>query len=1248
MAMDETKPIAPQDPGKSRDERLAQVLARCADRLNAGQELKVEEILREHPDLAPELESALGTLRDFGSTFKAAPPPEVLGDYRIVGELGRGGMGIVYEAVQVSLGRRVALKILPPSLLPDARAVMRFQHEARVASRLDHPGICAVYGAGVEEGVPYIAMRYLEGETLAKRIEAERSSGSAAASTVCATPVGGEEPPAGEAPPESVAPPADRGQILERVHLIEKAARALHHAHEAGLIHRDIKPGNIMVTREGEPVILDFGLARAEEGGATALTLSGEMMGTPAYMSPEQIAAEKVAIDRRTDVYSLGVTLYELLTLKRPFEAPTREGLFQKILKSEPPDPRRLNRRVPRDLKVIIETALEKDLGRRYQTALDLAEDLRRLREREPILARPAGPVLRFRRWTQRNPVLATATLGLFTVLATGLAIALVLLDQVRTAQLGTEKALSKEKESRDTAEYQSFLANIIAAEQALLLKDPESLRRRLDAVPESRRKWEWGYLDGQADRSLRTFRGHADDVVSVSFSHDGRRILTASLDRTARIWDVTTGSEIAVLRRHVDQVHCASFSPDGTWVATGAGHPKNLVEVSTWQGDFTARLWDSATGEEKAVLKGHEAVITHLAFSPDGTRLVTVDEERLALVWDVPSARQVSRLGKRSSRHRDRVIALSFSPDGKMVATGSYDRTAKVWDVESGAEVATLGEPVPMPKDPFEGFGAVVPAFSPDGSRLAAGFFDGTVKVWSTKTWAEPRVLRGHKSDVIFVAFDPEGKRIISVSLDKTFRVWSGETGEELLAAEIPGASIHGMDFSREGGAAAGRNCIATGAGGRLIAAGLEDSSAGIWDLSTGKEVSTLRGHASSGSGFYFWSGGVLSVAFSPDGTRLLTGSNDRTAKLWDVRPGTGRTVLSGHAGEVTGLAFSPDGTRLASASMDGAVKIWDVDAGAEHATLTGHTSSINVFRWSPDGKRLVTGSADRTAKIWDVESGKEPAVLRGHAGIVLAAAFSPDGRRIATGAHLDPVVRLWDVESGAEVGTFKGHMPGTPFGMGIRAVSFSSDGTLLVTASLDRTARIWDVESAEELVALRGHGGPVHFASFTGDGAQVITASRDGTVRIWETESGAELAALEVHDAGIEGAALGPDGKLLLAWAPDGSCNLWSLQKRSELASLRGHQGPVRCAAFSPDGGRIVTGSTDGTARIWDPLSGNQLVTLRGHVRENERTAINAVSFSPDGTRIATGASDRTVILWDSIPEPVRAARRLGAERK
>ncbi len=363
-----------------------------------------------------------------------------IGPYRLIRELGRGGQGFVHLAEDGRLGRKVALKLLSGLAAGSRQGLLRFRREAEAASRLDDPGICTVYETGEIDGLPFIAMQYVEGESLAARIRA-RSRGEASRST---------DP---DGTPDSSSA---RGDLDDWGLVIERVARSLHAAHEAGLVHRDVKPANIMISRDGRPVILDFGLARADDHESQGLTRTGDLLGTPAYMAPEQILGRVHEIDRRSDVYALGVTLFECLAGQRPHSAPTREALYRQSVEGAPPPPSRFDPRVPRDLDVIVLTALDREPDRRYQSALALADDLRRFRHREPIAARPAGPLLRLGRWAERNPALATALGLLFLFLSVGLGVTTSLWQRSETSLAEAREA--KKLADRKTREARANL----------------------------------------------------------------------------------------------------------------------------------------------------------------------------------------------------------------------------------------------------------------------------------------------------------------------------------------------------------------------------------------------------------------------------------------------------------------------------------------------------------------------------------------------------------------------------------------------------------------------------------------------------------------------------------------------------------------------------------------------------------------------------------------------------------------------
>jgi WD40 repeat protein/energy-coupling factor transporter ATP-binding protein EcfA2 len=544
--------------------------------------------------------------------------------------------------------------------------------------------------------------------------------------------------------------------------------------------------------------------------------------------------------------------------------------------------------------------------------------------------------------------------------------------------------------------------------------------------------------------------RGHEGTVNRAAFSPDGARIVTASVDKTARIWDVATGQPIGEpLTGHEAQVSSAAFSPDGKRVVT-----------ASW--DQTARIWDAATG--KAIgepLKGHVGIVYSAAFSPDGARIITASLDKTARIWDATSGQPI---GQPLTGHQAAVYKAAFSPDGQRIVTASEDKTARVWDAASGQPI---GEPLKGHENPV--FSA---AFSPDGARIVTASL--RAQVWDASS-GQPigEQLTGHGDAITSAAFSPDGQRIITVSLDKTARVWDAASGRAI--GELIGHqdTVWTATFSPDG---------------KRIVTASRDKTARIWDTASGKPV---------GEPFEGHEGPVLSAMFSPDGKRIVTASRDKTAGIWDTA--SGKPVgepLDGHEGPVISAAFSPDGARIVTASWDRTARIWDVASGKQVGEpLKGHNDYVITAAFSPDGKRIVTASKDKTARIWDAASGKpvgEP--LKGHSGAVFTAAFSPDGQRIVTASE-DRTARIWDVASGKAIGEpLKGHQAL------VHSASFSPDGKRIVTASWDKTARIWDALSGKAIAEFRGHDEAVESAAFSPDGQRIVTASQDKTARIWE----------------------------------------------------------------------------------------------------------------------------------------------------
>jgi len=679
-------------------------------------------------------------------------------------------------------------------------------------------------------------------------------------------------------------------------------------------------------------------------------------------------------------------------------------------------------------------------------------------------------------------------------------------------------------------------------------------------------------YASAETCRFSLAFSGHTHFVESAEFSPDGNRVVTASDDHTARLWDANTGAALATLSGHTGSVIKAVFSPDGSRVVTASL-------------DHTARLWDANTGAALATLSGHTGLVNSAVFSPDGSRVVTASWDNTARLWDAKTGAALATL----SGHTDAVQTAVFSPDGSRVVTASSDNTARLWDANTGAELATLS-----------GHAAWVNSavFSPDGSRVVTASFDDTARLWDAKTGAALATLSGHTSGVLSAVFSPDGSRVVTASFDNTARLWDAKTRVALATLSGHTSRVHSAMFSPDGS--------------RVVTASW-DKTARLWDANTGAALATLSGHT----------GAVIKAVFSPDGSRVVTSFNGNTARLWDAKTGAALATLSGHTIALQTAVFSPDGSRVVTASSDNTARLWDANTGAALATLSGHTDAVQTAVFSPDGSRVVTASFDDTARLWDANTGAELATLSGHTGPVNSAVFSPDGSRVVT-ASFDDTARLWDAKTGAALATLSGHTGS------VNSAVFSPDGSRVVTASFDitardNTARLWDAKTGAALATLSGHTSEVMSAVFSPDGSRVVTASFDNTARLWDAKTGAELVTLSGHTDRVYRAEFSPDGSRVVTASWDNTARLWDAKTGAALATLSGHTNWVTSAVFSPDGSRVVTASNDNTARLWDANTGAALATLLGHT---DRVA--SAAFSPDGSRVVTASWDNTARVW------------------
>jgi WD40 repeat protein/serine/threonine protein kinase len=1010
-----------------------------------------------------------GKLAEQATLDRAATPTNLaslpaaypyLPGYEILGELGRGGMGVVYKAQQSALGRIVALKMI---LLAGKDACERFRIEAEAVARLQHPNIVQVFEVEENNGLPYMSLEFCTGGSLADKLDGTPWEPKAAAQ------------------------------------LVETLARAMEAAHQAKVIHRDLKPANVLLTAAGEPKVTDFGLAKKLDV-PHGQTQTGAVMGTPSYMAPEQASGSK-DIGPAADVYALGAILYELLTGRPPFKAATALDTILQVVSDEPVPPRRLQSKVPRDLETICLKCLQKQPARRYASAAALADDLRRFRVGEPIQGRPVSPVERGWRWCRRNPVtasLSAALLILLVAVAVGSTVAALYLNEKESearhnADLADEArriaVFQKEK-----ARFNQYVAQMNLAQREYETNNIGHVQELLAAqVPRGGdttdlRGFEWHYWQRMANRELLTLRGNPGVVCwGVSFSPDGRRLASAHGNHTVRVWDASTGQELLMLRGHTNAVDAVSFSPDG----------RRLASASF---DQTVRVWDATTGQELRTLTRHTSVIRGVSFSPDGRRLASVSDDQTVRVWDASTGQELLTL----KGHTDRVWGVSFSPNGQRLASASDDWTVRVWDAFTGQELLTLKRHT---------FGVRGVSFSPDGKWLASVSDDQTVRVWDMSTGQELRTLRGHTSGVRGVSFSPDGHWLASASGDKTVRVWDASTGQESLTLKGHTHPIFGVSFSPDGrrlasagdqtvrvwdaasgqelltlkGHTGGVESVSFSPDGRRLASVSDDRTVRVWDAASGQELLTLKGHTSD----------VNSVSFSPDGRRLASTSDDQTVRVWDASTGQELLTLKGHTFEVRCLSFSPNGQWLASAGLDRTVRVWDASTGRELLTLRGHTSGVSGVLFSPDGRRLAS-AGDQTVRVWDAASGQELRTFRERTTMVRCLSFSPNGRRLASAG--DQTVRVWDAASGKELLVLKGHTAG------VNSVSFSPDGRRLASAG-DQTVRVWDASTGQELLTLKGHTFEVRCLSFSPDGRRLASAGLDRTVRVWE--------AVDVPDA-------------------------------------------------------------------------------------------------------------------------------------
>jgi eukaryotic-like serine/threonine-protein kinase len=1087
------------------------------------------------------------------------------GDYELQKVLGEGGMGIVYKARQISLNRPVALKMIKSAALASNDELRRFQNEAEAVAMLDHPQIVPILEVGDHAGQRYFSMKLIVGTSLDKKLADYGANPRAAAK------------------------------------LLKKAGEAVHHAHQRGILHRDLKPANILLDERGEPYVSDFGLAKT--AGDSELTHSGVIMGTPAYMAPEQASGRRGAVTIASDVYGLGAVLYALLAGRAPFHGYSVNETLEHVRQSTPTPPSRINPRTPRDLEVICLTCLEKDPVRRYVSTQALADDLARYLAGEPIAARPVGSVTRIWMWCRRNPSLA----GSFGAAAAALAAVVIfaLLYADRKARLATLEA-DKAREQTLAAKEISSLADNLRIQRDGLRSALATSNQRLAVLHFER--GQSAFENGQtgvgllwmleswrsalaaddpgwqrtARADMAVWQGHAIPLKAVfshqrpvecaAFSPDGRSVLTGSWDKTARLWDVVTGRPIGSPMAHDGGVGAVAFSPDGNLVLTGSG-------------DKTSRLWAAATGEPIGPPMAHQGAVDAVTFSPDGRSVVTGSWDKTARLWDVATGRPIGS----PMVHQGGVGCVAFSPGGKAILTGSADKTARLWDV------ATC-KPIGLPLT-HEGAVRSV-AFSPDGKAVLTGSIDKTARLWYAATGKPIGPPLVHHGRVQSVAFSPDGKAVVTGSVDKTARLWDVRTGKPIGTTLTHQGSVDSVAFSPDG---------------KAVVTGSEDKTARLWDSVTGQPIGPPMAHQE-------W---VRAVSFSPDGNAVLTGSHDNTARLWEMASGRPIGPPMAHQDEVLTVAFSPDGKAVVTGSRDNTARLWDAASGKPIGPPMAHHGHVWAVAFSPDCRLVVTGSDDHTARLWNAANGNPIGTPMAHERDVRAVAFSPDSGSVLTGSW-DKTARLWNAATGGPIGTPMVHQGA------VMTVAFSPDGKTVLSGSYDNTARLWNAVTGEPLSPSMAHHGAVITVAFSPDGKIVLTGSFDNTARLWNATTGVPMGPPMAHQNPIRDVRFSPDGKavLVLTDSRDESARIWDAATGERIGSPLAHLNAVLTMAFSPDGKAVLTGNDDGTALLRDAATGKPIGPSVA------RGAVWNVAFSPDGKAVVALNGDKTVRLW-AIPE-------------
>ena len=1027
-----------------------------------------------------------------------------IGSYRLMRLLGRGGMGRVYlaERCEGDFEQRVAIKLLLHA--SDSEDILRrFLLERQLLASLEHPNIARIYAAGsMPDGMPYFIMEYVDGIDIDLYCDA------------LALDVHG------------------------RLELFRSVCAAVHYAHRNRVVHRDLKPGNILVDRNGQPRLLDFGIAKTLEPDlvrGSARTVTRLRRYTWQFASPEQVRGG--VITTASDVYSLGVLLYELLTGRSPYEelagrdvssehivcdhepqppsvmactptldhelgqVPRRSGSFLAALRRT--NPQKLSRLLKGDLDTIVLKAMHKEPERRYAFAGELEQDVHRHIVGLTVIARPDTLGYRLSRFVRRNRVVVAAVAMAFAALATGFGVSVV--QYARAVRAGAE------------AKWEAYTSRIAAAESAIRTSRIAEARRQLEATPAGFRGWEWRHLRSRLDHSRVSIEAHAAAITDVVFADKDQRVITCAEDRLIKVWDAQSGEASASLGPLPSVPRFLAVQPNSTLVAVGCD--SGVVFVLDRNNHILARLEDSRQ-------RGELYRLGHSAYEED-SEIVTLNRPLLAPTVDI-------------------------DPTGSLLAAGFYTGAVGLWRVPAAQSIAnwtSSGSP-----------GRTLVAFAPDGATLATGSMAGNtpVRLWDLQSHRLLGELGSADEGQGSLVFAPDGQRLVWATVDGAIEFWSLREPRMELRMGSPGGSIRSLAFDGKG-----ESIFTVATDQRLIA----------WDASSGRAKASFLGHTA----------GIQALAVSLDGSKIVSGDWQGVLKLWDAGTQDVRTFrvpgLPMRRNWAEAAVLTHDGSRLVStlppADVAPILQIWELWTGRDYSAPLGPKALCLAV--CPGDSTVITGGIDGFVALVDIRTGAVLWMAKAHADDVRSVAIHATGRYFATGAH-DSLVKLWDFENPQVVRVLRGHK-GAVYG-----VEFAPSAGVLASCSQDSTIRIWDSDSGELLRVLRGHRGEVREVAFAPDGRSLTSASADGSVNLWDTTRGSLVGTLLRTPSPLYALAFAKDGSRVGAGDMDGIVHLLDPRGRREVARLFGHEGRILDLRFATIDEILVSTSLDGTIRLWD----------------------------------------------------------------